>query len=172
MIWPRASDLLRNVDATLATKVEPSLQDVSSRSAMVTIRHILRLILVRVEQEGQVLSDDIAALNKLLPKVQTYLSSLEDGQASVHAAMISDAILRARGGPARYPSLDVLAEWTGILREALFRSLKYMQSIRAEHARDERYREVRCAIRAYMAWQVAEEAKLVAPAFYSRGPRR
>jgi hypothetical protein len=42
----------------------------------------------------------------------------------------------------------------------------------ARHGDEPAYQAIRAAIREYMVWQVEQEEKLIAPAFFGQGPRR
>jgi hypothetical protein len=166
MIHPSATDILKTIDATIAAKIEPSLSDLDGRSATATVRHLLRLVRVRIEEEGQILTDDIAALRKLLPRVRDYLQPHEQ------AGRIEAALAEAGGDASRYPSLDRLAGEAGVLREAVYQALKALQTMRGERENDAHYRAMRSAIGDYIVWQYEQERKLFAAAFYGQGPRR
>jgi hypothetical protein len=170
MIHPTATELLRTIDETLVQKVEPSLGDVGGRSALATVRHLLNFVRVRIEREGQVLMDDIAALRPLLAQISDYLWS----QAEADAAGVVDRAVAANGQrpPGRYPALDDLAQEAGVLREALHGALARLQDMRSVHGNEPRYQAVRAEIRAYVVRQIEEEGEIVAPAFFGRGPRR
>jgi hypothetical protein len=167
MIHPSATDILKTIDATIEAKVIPSLKDLDGKSAIATVRHLLRLVRVRIEEEGQILADDIAMLRRLLPQVRDYLASV----GSSEAARI-DAALAEGSADGRYPSLDRIAGEAGALREAVYQALKHLQTMRAARKDEPEYRAVRTAIRDYVVWQNEQERKLIAPAFYGQGPRR
>ena len=170
MIRPTATDLLRTIDATLTEKVEPSLSDLTGRSALATVRHLLNFVRIRIEQEGQQLVDDILALRSLLAQVAQYCRSVNEGDA---AAAIDRALAEADPpDPARYRSLDDLAIEAGSLREALYQALAQLQSLRPRHGDNPDYQAVRAAIRGYITHQIEMEGEMVAPAFFGRGPRR
>lgn len=168
MIHPSATDILKTVDAAIEAKVIPSLKDLDGRSAVATIRHLLRLVRVRIEEEGQILTDDVAALRKLLPIVAAYLNSVDEAEAERVEAALEAATPKAGG----YPSLDRLAAEAGQLREAVYQALKRLQAMRDSHGNESGYRATRAAIRDYIVWQNEQERKLIAPAFYGQGPRR
>src|SRR3546814_6056822 len=71
MIHPSATDIFKTIDATIEAKVIPALGDLDGRSAITTVRHLLRLVRVRIEEEGQILTDDIAELRKLRSEEHT-----------------------------------------------------------------------------------------------------
>lgn len=170
MITVSATDLLRVVDATLAQKIEPALNDIGARAALTTVRHLLRFTLVRVEQEGQTLVDEIAATRPLLEDVAAYFEGAGDvSDAEVIRGMLAKAPAH---DPARYQSLDDLTGETAALREALHRALASLQAKRETRGELDAYRAIRAAIRAQVVRQIEAEGELVAPAFFGRGPRR
>lgn len=170
MIHPTATDLLRNIDATLAEKVEPSLGDLGGRSALATVRHLLNFVLTRIEHEGQALLDDILALRPLLTRASEYLR----GQSGNAEADRIDAALNAGAAPdpARYRSLDDLAGEAGTLREALYQALAHLQTLRAAQGETAAYKELRATIRGYIVRQIEQEGEIVGSSFFGRGPRR
>lgn len=170
MITATATDLLRTIDATLVAKVEPSLSDLTGRSALATVRHLLNFVRVRIEQEGQILVDDIAALRSLLVDVAAYHRDAGDRE---DAAAVDVALSAAPPpDPARYRSLDALTQEDAVLREALHRALARLQDLREQRRDDAAYGTIRAAIRAQVVKQIEREGELVGPAFFGRGPRR
>jgi hypothetical protein len=170
MITPTATDLLRTIDATLINKVEPSLSDVGGRSALATVRHLLNFVRVRIEREGQALTDDIAALRPLLSDALAYFEGLgeTDQVQAIGRALAETETVDA----SRYLTLDDLAARAGKLREALHHALERLQALRGQHAGEPRYTALRAAIRAYIVRQIEDEGDMVGPAFFGRGPRR
>lgn len=170
MITVSATDLLRVVDATLIEKVEPSLSDMNGRAALATVRHLLNFVLVRIEKEGQTLSDEIAATRTLLADIAAYHDAAGDADdAEVMRAALAKL---PTADPAHYKSLDDLDREAAILREALHRALASLQAKRDERGDDNAYRAIRDAIRAQIVSQIEAEGEIVAPAFFGRGPRR
>jgi len=170
MMRPTATELLQTIDATLDQKVEPSLSDVGGRSALATVRHLLNFVRVRIEREGQLLTNDVAELRNLLPEMVDYFATRGEGGA---AEAVRQAL--AKPGPqepGRYLSLDELAEVAGGLREALHRALSRLQDMRDLRGGEPQYIALRSAIRAYVARQIENEGEIVGPAFFGRGPRR
>lgn len=170
MITVSATDLLRVVDATLVEKVEPSLSDMNGRAAFATVRHLLNFVLVRIEKEGQALTDEIASTRPLLADIAAYHDGAGD---AADAQAVRDALAEVPSAdPARYQSLDDLAKETGALREALHRALANLQAKREARGGDEAYRAIRAAIRAQIVRQIETEGEIVGPSFFGRGPRR
>jgi hypothetical protein len=170
VIHPTVTDILKTIDATMTAKVMPSITDLDGQSAATTIRHLLRLVLVRTEEEGQTLLDEINQLRRLLPGVREYLQATDAGVEQ--RQRIDTALAEGDEDDTRYPRLDTLAERLGGLREALYQALKALQALRRERHEQPEYRAVRAAIRDYIVWQNEQERKLIAPAFYGQGPRR
>jgi hypothetical protein len=170
VILPTATDLLRNIDVTLAEKVEPSLSDVTGRSALATVRHLLNFVRLRIEREGQQLHDDIAALRPLLEQAGDFFrASREDAPA----VAIEQALAQITSpDPTRYRTLDDLALEANGLRRALHDALSHLQTLRPRLGANADYRGVRESIRHYITSQIEAEAELIEPAFFGRGPRR
>ncbi|WP_313806888.1 hypothetical protein [Sphingobium sp.] len=169
MIHPSAVQIVRAIEATLADVVEPAMVNIGARSALATIGHLLRHVALRVEDEGQLLADDIGALQDLLARLHDYLDAAGDG---TQAAEISQALKRARLEKGRYPSLRMMADSAMILRQSVQDALAYLQQERATRGEDQAYLAARTSIRDYLAYQVRAEAALIHPAFEDKGPRR
>ena len=173
MINPTAVDILRTVDATIVNQIEPSLSDISGRSAMATVRHLLRHVMVRIETEGQLLTDDIAALRRLLAETRDYLATPgADHEGAALSAKIDSVLTGSPRDPALYPNLTMLASEAGALRACLFDALKHLQAIRGARRDDSAYASLRAAIRGYLVTQIEQEEAIIGPAFFGRGPRR
>lgn len=170
MITVSATDLLRLVDATLAQKIDPALDDTGARSALTTVRHLLRFVRVRIEQEGQTLTREIAATGTLLEAVAAYHDGAGDGPAAEPIRATLAAV--SPHDPTCYLSLDDLTAVTARLREALHHALAHLQTLRPARGDDPHYRAIRAAIRQQVIGQIEAEGNLVAPAFFGRGPRR
>jgi hypothetical protein len=170
MIYPTTTDLLRTIDATLADKVEPSLSDLTGRSALATVRHLLHFVRIRIEGEGQILHADIAATRHLLERIAAYHT--EAGDTARAATLASRLAACTPAGADTYRSLEHLADEAAGLNELLHASLARLQALRGERRDDAAYQAIRAAIRAHLTTQIENEGTLVAPAFFGRGPRR
>lgn len=169
MINPSAAQIVRNIETVLVDIVEPAVTTTAARSALATIGHLLRHVALRIENEGQVLDDDIASLLPLLDHLSAYLDAAGD---QTQARAVAAAIRRAEPPADRYPSLAIMAERAGILRQAVQDGLQHLQQKRPERGQDADYLAVRAAIRDYLAQQLRGEAQLIHPAFEDKGPRR
>ena len=168
MITVSATDLLHVIDATLVSKVEPSLSDVGGRSALATVRHLLNFVRVRIEQEGRLLVADNAALCALLGQIADYHRATGDAEAAADVSAALDAVPTCDAAA----SLDDLTSRARTLREALHIALARLQALRTARNDDAAYRSIRAAIRTQIVRQIEAEGELVAPAFFGRGPRR
>jgi hypothetical protein len=171
VIAPTAVDILRTIEATIVEKIEPSLSDLSGRSASATIRHLLRHVIERLQHEGELLTEDIDALRGVLAKARDYFHSLGSEQGAGHAAAIESVLLPRRPAPT-YATLEMLATEAGALRCCLYQALKQLQALRERQRQDPQYVALRGAIRAYLVTQIEHEERIIAPAFFGRGPRR
>jgi hypothetical protein len=171
VIEPTAVDILRTIEATIVDKIEPSLSDLSGRSASATVRHLLRHVIARLQHEGQLLTEDIDASSRVLAKIRDYFVSLGAEQGTAWAAPIESVLATSRAA-AHYATLNILATEAGALRRCLYAALGQLQAIRESRRQDPQYVAVRSAIRAYLVTQIEHEEQIIAPAFFGRGPRR
>jgi hypothetical protein len=171
VIEPTAVDILRTIEATIVDKIEPSLSDLSGRSASATVRHLLRHVIARLEHEGDLLTAEIDALRVVLAKVRDYFVSLGAAEGAAWAAPI-ESVLAKSPVTARNATLHLVGAEAGALRRCLYEALARLQAIRESRAQDPEYVAVRSAIRTYLITQIEHEEQLIAPAFFGRGPRR
>lgn len=169
MINPSTAQIVRTIETTLVDVVEPAASSVAARSALATIGHLLRHVALRIEDEGQLLTDDIAALQGLLAQLRDYMEAAGDAP---QAMAIADALDRSAPMAGRYPSLTLMAERAAILRQSVQNALAHLQDQRAERGKDKAYCAARALIRAYLTRQIEAEATLIHPAFEDKGPRR
>lgn len=169
MIHPSAAQIIRNIEATLVAVVEPAVQTTTARSALATIGHLLRHVALRIEQEGQILTDDLLVQQALLADIATYLTTAGD---AVQADAIHAALAQSAAPDARYPSLDIMGARASLLRQAIQDALIFLQVQRDTRKADPAYQTIRAAIRAYLAVEVQAEGTLIHPAFEDKGPRR
>ena len=169
MIHPSAAQIVRNIEATLVDVVEPAVQTTTARSALATIGHLLRHVVLRIEQEGQILADDILVQQALLADVAAYLATAGDaGQAEDIQAVLA----QAAAPDARYPSLGIMGARASLLRQAIQDALIFLQDQRDTRKDAPAYQTIRAAIRTYLAADVQAEGTLIHPAFEDKGPRR
>ncbi|MDE2596132.1 MAG: hypothetical protein KGL44_04550 [Sphingomonadales bacterium] len=167
MIHPTCTEVLATVQTAFDEQVVPHLADSEARSAAATIGHLLRHVALRIEQEGQILSDDIARLEALLGRIADWFDETRAADAQPLRAALVPAL------PAgRYPSLTLIGERALALRAALVAAQERLQEAAAGHGSEAGYTDLRAGIRDYIAAQLADEARLIAPAFQGRGPRR
>lgn len=167
MIVPTAREVLATIEHTLATVVMPDAGSTAARSALATTGHLLRHVQLRIEFEGQLLLDDIAALRPLLADLQAWLEERDEGIAGISAAL--DKVWRAQGA---YPTLSSLADEAGALRHALTDALERMIALRDENRDDPAYLALRERVRSYLAAQIQSETAIIDPAFEGKGARR
>lgn len=167
MIHPTCAQVLGTIQTSFDEQIAPHLADSEARSAAATIGHLLRHVALRIEDEGQILSDDITRLRALLTQIAAWFDATGHGDgAALHGAVAQ------RLPEGIYPSLTLLGKQALALRGALVAAQARLQKLAAAHGDDAGYRALRDAIRHYIAAQLADEAKLIAPAFQGRGPRR
>lgn len=167
MIHPTCAEVLATIETGLARDIVPHLHNTEARSAAATIGHLLRHVALRIEDEGQILSDDIARLRRLVSELAGWL----DGPVPPVAASLR-ATLEGDLPEGVYPSLRLLGERALALRGALVAGQGELHRLRASHGHDAGFQALESAIAAYGAQQLADEGRLIEPAFLGKGPRR
>jgi hypothetical protein len=165
MIHPTCGEVLATVAASFSREIVPELSSVEARSSAATIEHLLRHVMLRIEEEGEVLMRDIGRLRELLAQVADWLE--QGGAASattVRAALASE--------PSDLWTLSRQGEEAMRLRGSLVAVQADLDALAAGCAQDGGYQAVRRAIGAYIGAQLMDEARLIAPAFSGMGPRR
>jgi hypothetical protein len=167
MIHPTAAEVLATIQTGFEADIVPNLSTVEAQSAAATISHLLRHVALRVEQEGQILSDDIGRLRALLGEIADWLESEGEGDPAVLREAAASVI------PAgTYPSLTLLGEQALAMRGALVSAQETLHGLGTAYQDHPGHQALREAIRTYIAAQLADEARLIAPAFLGKGPRR
>lgn len=172
MIYPTATDLLGNIEATIVARIEPDLQSLGARSAAATVKHMLRHVKLRITAEGRLLAADIVRLRATLADVRAYFTALPSPNSASLIQQSDAAVAASQADPDSYRGLDELAEIAGALREALYQALKELVRLEPEREHEESHIAIRALIRDYIVWQVEREESLIADAFFGKGPRR
>lgn len=161
MITPTAAEMLKSAERTFETVIKPDLHSTSTRSAAATIGHMLRIVALRIESEGQILHDESAKLGALLPHVAEWMRTQDlPVPSSLSAVPTRD--------PAIYPSLAVMAAEVGALRQGVCDALDMLQS----HDLDSDGAALLQQLHEYVAWQLAQEGRMIDGATIGSGPRR
>lgn len=161
MITPTAADMLKTVQHSLETVIKPDLQSTATRSTAATMGHMLRLATLRIEKEGQILHGEMQRLNALLPRLRAWLLAHK-----VTAPTTIDA--RPALNQATYPSLAIMADEVGALRQGVSDALLAMQGLNLDSEGAALLEELNI----YIAWQLEQEGKMILPATLGKGPRR
>lgn len=169
MLNPTPEQILRNIEFTLAEIVEPAVRTTAARSALATIGHLLRHVVLRIEDGGGILQQDIFAARSLLEQLHSYCTSAGDAD---QAQAIAQLLTETEAASDSFTSLDRLSDRASVLRRGVQDALIHLQSVREQRAAEGDYQAARAAIRTYLSEQLAAEAQLVHPAFADKGPRR
>lgn len=166
MINPRPKDVLENLLATLDEKILPRITETDVLSALTSTKHLIRYALNQLTHEPDSFAAELPRLTALLGQAKEFLTAANDAPeilAQVNAAVAGDA------SPQNH---EALAARIQTLREGLHAALGHLIAHRETYIGNPAYTPLRDAIRDYLAWQNAEEAKIIAPTYYGRGPRR
>jgi hypothetical protein len=167
MIVPTAADVVRTMAAKFEETIMPAMESPQEKSTAQTFRHLLRYVERRIEDEGQTLLDEVFKLGELLAEMVTHFVSRDDNASKALAAAIAET-LAVEEDPKRYPSLSVMAQRVGVLRQHVSDALKILNAI-DENEADKALHD---KIRRYIAWQIEQEGKVIQASFWGHGPRR
>jgi len=171
MLLPTSVDVLRCIERTLDTTIAPTLTGGGERSALATIGHLLRHVALRIELEGQMLVDDIAAVRPLLAQVDAYLGSIVPD--NVEGAALRSRLAAILSRPQQtngYRSVANLTEEVTELRQGICDALSFVQTRASDQ--NPQAKTVHDALLSYLAWEAEQESKIIDPAFEGFGPRR
>lgn len=171
MLVPTASDTVRSIAGQLEEIILPALDGQLERSTVATILHLLRHTSQRLALEGQILFDEIAYLRPLFTRAAGWLAARPDHRALAERMSAAVAVegWSPDAAPGDYPDLERVAARVAILRQLVD---ELLGALHQRDATDAEGAELHQAMRAYIGWQIAQEAKLVEPAFRGWGPRR
>jgi hypothetical protein len=161
---PTLAETVRCIRDSLVDVIAPQLPTQTLRSAMGSTIHLLHYVEWRIEREGQMLYDEIKYLRGLFAEILAFAESRPN------AASLDRAIrqtLDAKRDCDVYPSLKLLAQEVGQMRQHVCESILLVQSIG-----DTESEQLRESLHRYTAWQILHEEKLMSGAFRGRGPRR
>lgn len=161
MIVPTAADMLKTVAQTFESVIKSELTNTATRSAAASVGTMLRIATLRIETEGQILHEERLKLNALLPQVAAWLSG--EGRA-IPASIAS----RPRLAEEVYPSLAIMADEVGVLRQGVCDALEALQGLNLNATG----RQLLTDMHAYVAWQLEQEGRMIVPATVGHGPRR
>jgi hypothetical protein len=162
-VVPDVAAVIRCIGDTMDEIILPALTTPVQRSAGATMRHLLRYAAAQIDTQGQMLLDEQHRLHKLLGEACIFLDGIPAGTALAAAIRATRAEKR---DPTIYPSLSLMASEVGNMRQHVCDLLVILQSLNS--AGESLHNE----IRAYIAWQIEQEGKVVEPAFLGFGPRR
>ena len=143
----------------------------SVKSGLATCRHLIRHVELRTRLEAAMLLDDIDQTRQLLAHLAGYLAAVPDAGPLVAAVRASLSLAKATPTGAA-DDLERIRAQALALREHVYAGLKCLQGLNAELQASAPYQEVRRLIRAYIAYEIQQEARLIDPAFVGQGPRR
>jgi hypothetical protein len=161
---PTLGETVRCIRDSLVDVIAPQLTTQTLRSSIGSAIQLLHYVEWRIEDEGQMLYDEIKCLRGLFDEILAFQDERPEGASLAKA--IRQTLDAKRDGDV-YPSLKLLAEEIGRMRQHVCDSLVSIQSTsdpQSEKLRESLYR--------YTAWQILREEKLISSAFRGRGPRR
>lgn len=169
---PRADEIVQSIVRTYEEYVLPEVEEPYARSLGLTIANLLRLVKLRIEQEGPLLYEDNRDLRETLAEVADYLSSAQPirDRFSESLEEIQEVLRRQFRADGAYPTLESVDAEATALRWPLVRAIRVLEGDRAELGQQEDYQSVRARIRQYLRRSIEREGNLIVPAF--TGERR
>jgi hypothetical protein len=133
---------------------------------------MVRHVEIRIELETAILLDDIDRTATLLDKVAAFLDAAGEVASNCARSIRSTladapALLTGASDDAQRARTRALN-----LRECVYKALACLQKLDATAKGTERYYDTRRMIREYIAYEIEQEARLIQPAFFGKGPRR
>lgn len=172
MIYPTATEILHCVDHALLDASDPELGRMSVKSALATCRHMVRHVEVRLRLETEILLDDIDKTRALLTQLAAQIDTLGEAQASLAQRIRSTLDNESAELESAGDDLPRVRARALNLREQVYQTLAALQMLDASIKDTAHYRQARSLIREYIAYELQQEARLIAPAFKGQGPRR
>ena len=169
MIIPTATDVARTLGSKFEELIMPVLEKPQEKSAAQTIRHLLRFLEHRIEDEGQILLDEVFKLSDILDKVASHFEAQDTGTSeSESLAAAIRKTLAEEQDPKVYPSLALMGKKVSAMRQHVCNALAEVQ----KGVEDQANEDIHNILREYISWQIEQEGKMVKPAFWGHGPRR
>ncbi|HKR47778.1 MAG TPA: hypothetical protein VJU59_50305, partial [Paraburkholderia sp.] len=165
-------EILHCVDHALLDASDPELGRMSVKSALATCRHMVRHVEVRLRLETAVLLDDIDTARSLLTQLATHVDTLGEGQARIAQHIRSTLVNESAELDSAGDDLARVRARALSLREQVYQTLVALQALDASIKDTAHYRQARGLIREYIAYELQQEARLIAPAFKGQDPRR
>ena len=168
MIVPTTADVVHTIARQFEEVIVPALDGLRERSAAATMSHLLRYVNKRVEMEGPLLFEEAAELRRILGGIAERLAGtagLERALATVRTTLAQEL------DPAVYPSVTLLGDEVSRLRGAVDAMLVALRAL-PEGVRTDATAAAHEELRAYIGWQILQEAKIIEPAFVGFGARR
>lgn len=169
MIIPTAADVVRTLSAEFEKTIIPVLDKPLEKSTAQTMRHLLRFLEYRIEDEGQILLDEVIRLNDNLEKAASHFEAQAAGTSESHplAAAIRKTLAEQQD-PKIYPSLTLMAKRVSVMRQHVCDALAELQKTKEQEGSE----AIHNLLKEYIVWQIEQEGKMVKPAFWGHGPKR
>jgi hypothetical protein len=169
---PRTDEIVSSIVRTYEDYVLPEVEEPYARSLALTLANLLRLVKLRIEQEGPMLFADNQDLRETLAVVAAYLGSEPELNARFAGCRdeIEAVLQREFRRMDEYPTLQSVDEEAAELRWPLQHAIRALETARGDLGASEGYQSVRERIRQYLRRSIERDGNLIIPAF--TGERR
>jgi len=163
---PRTDEILKSLLWTFEEYIAPETTSPYAQSLALTMKNLLRHVLLRVQLEGDLLFADNRELRALLERIVRFIANRQqpDKFADVRAE-IQVVLGKTYYGADVYPSVARLVDEATDLRWALTHAITALQAARSVLGDEPEYQALRQAIRDYLGHQLEREGRMIEPAF-------
>jgi len=168
-VRPRADEIMASVVATFEEYIVPEVDEPFAQSIALTLSNLMRLVRLRIQQEGPMLHADNVDLRATLAEVGSYMRGA-DGRFAELVVEIDDVLAAPNMPVDEYPTLAWMDDQATTLRWILQRALEALDAARADIGTNDDYATIRQRIRQYLRRSVEREGAVILPAF--TGERR
>lgn len=166
---PRADEIMASILASFEEYIVPEVEEPFAQSVTLTLSNLMRLVKLRIEQEGPMLHADNVDIRDTLATVRAYLAEHPSGVEAI-VREIDEALAAPALPTDDYPTLAWMSAQSTRLRWALQHALEALEGSAGDRRGEERYDAVRTSIRHYLRRSVEREGAVIIPAF--TGERR
>ena len=160
MLRPTPEEVLKSISYTFDTLIRPDPTSALAISYSLTVSNMLRQLLLTMQHEERLITEDTAVLRSALQHARRYLAGT--GSDGPMADAIGAALGRTCDGPE--PAHWARENWRA-LRGTLEKTITYLQGIRDRRGQEDSYRTTRQTLRDYLDKSLDPETKLIDGAF-------
>jgi len=160
LLRPTPEEVLKSISYTFDELIRPDPLSPLAVSYSLTVSNMLRQLLLSLQHEEGLITEDTAALRTVLEQARDFLQ--RHSSKSITLERISGDLAVKPDGAA--PAKAAREHWRA-LRWTLEDTINHLQEMRNKFAEDPAYRDLRQSIRDYLDQSLERENTLIAGAF-------